>query len=144
MTNVKVPTANGPAIVAPSSTEQVLGIRFFNGSAREAVEAMRISRGLLVAPSGTCFERFLEDESYREAILSADLVLPDSGLMVLLWNRLKGGRLKRISGLAYLKALLRNSQFDIRNVFWVLPNERSRDKLLRWSTASGMGVTTER
>ena len=76
--------------IQPIETEQILGIRFFKGTANEAVMQMSQNGGLLVAPSGTCFERFLEDENYRRAITTADAALPDSGLMVLLWRRLRG------------------------------------------------------
>ncbi len=56
-------------------TEQILGIRFFNGAVNQAVTQMCERGGLLVAPSGTCFERFCRDEAYRRAIISADVVL---------------------------------------------------------------------
>ncbi|MGI9087265.1 MAG: WecB/TagA/CpsF family glycosyltransferase [Chthoniobacterales bacterium] len=110
--------------------EQILGIQFFNGTAAAAVaEASR--GGLVVAPSGTCFERFLRDEEYRRAILEADIVLPDSGLMVTLWRLLQRRRIQRISGLAYLKAFLGSNKVEeSRETFWILPNERARQRLL--------------
>jgi len=71
-------------------TEQILGIHFFNGAVNQAVTQMCERGGLLVAPSGTCFERFCRDEAYRRAIISADVVLADSGFMVLLWRLISG------------------------------------------------------
>ena len=115
----------------PSTT--ILGLPFFNGTPAEAVAAVSQNGGLLVAPSGTCFQRFLDDAEYRRALLSADIVLPDSGAMVALW-RLRGGpNLQRISGLAYLKTLL--SGIDLGEVFWVLPHERAQTRLLEWRSA---------
>ena len=64
-------------------TRQILGLRFFNGDVDEAVAFMHRHGGYLVAPSGTCFARLREDETYRRAMLSADLAIADSGLMVL-------------------------------------------------------------
>ena len=61
-------------------TRQILGIRFFNGDVDEAVASMFRRGGFLVAPSGTCFARLREDESYRRAVLAADLAIADSGL----------------------------------------------------------------
>ncbi len=87
--------------------------------------------GLVVAPSGTCFERFLEDAAYRRAIVSADLALPDSGAMVALWTLLTGRALNRISGYAYIQKLL--ATIDLREVFWILPHARAQDRLLAWS-----------
>ena len=89
-----------------ASTRQILGIRFFNGDVDEAVAFMHRHGGYLVAPSGTCFTRLREDEPYRRAMLSADLAIADSGLMVVLWRLLRRQNVQRISGLKYLKHLL--------------------------------------
>ena len=89
-------------------TRQILGLRFFNGDADEAVGFMHRHGGYLVAPSGTCFARLREDEAYRRAMLSADLAIADSGLMVLTWRFLRHEKIRRISGLKYLKHLLAN------------------------------------
>src|ERR1700746_2859926 len=67
-------------------TSQILGIQFFNGNVEEVVRLMFQQSGLLVAPSGTCFARLREDEQYRRALVSADLAIADSGLMVVLWR----------------------------------------------------------
>ncbi len=117
--------------------ERILGISFFNGTAVEAVDRMAPG-GLVVAPSGTCFDRFLRDADYRRAILGADLVLPDSGLMVSLWRILRGRKMQRISGLAYLKQLLASPSIAREGeVLWILPNESARKKLLAWTAAHG-------
>lgn len=64
---------------------------------------------------------------------SADLVLPDSGFMVLLWRLLRGRRIQRVSGLAYLKDLLGRAAFrQDRSLLWVVPHETARDEALRW------------
>lgn len=124
--------------------EQILGIRFFNGSAAEAVEnAVRIG-GLIVAPSGTCFERLCNDTIYRRAITEADLALPDSGFMVLLWRLLRGKRINRVSGFAYLKQLLNGPALrGTGETLWVLPNNRASEKALRWLRTQGFGTSTE-
>ena len=116
------------------STTQVLGIKFFNGDVDEAVQSMIGRGGFLIAPSGTCFARLREDERYRRAVLAADLVIADSGLMVVLWRVFQRERLQRISGLKYLKHLLGKLKVeDNRDVFWVLPNEDARLRLFDWS-----------
>src|SRR5678815_677927 len=105
-------------------TCQVLGIQFFNGDVDEAVRSMIRRGGFLVAPSGTCFARLREDETYRRAVLAADLAIADSGLMVGLWRLLRRESIHRISGFKYLKHLLRNLKgAGNREVFWVLPTE---------------------
>lgn len=124
-------------------TERILGIAFFTGTAEKAVAEMSQKGGLLVAPSGTCFERFLEDEEYRTAIITADITLPDSGLMVSLWRLLRRRRINRVSGLAYIKALLRTQSYEPANTFWVMPNERSRAKLAAWSVSENQPIATK-
>jgi exopolysaccharide biosynthesis WecB/TagA/CpsF family protein len=113
------------------STCQILGIQFFNGDVDAAVALMGQNGGYLVAPSGTCFARLREDERYRRAVLAADLTIADSGLMVFAWRFLRRAKIQRVSGLNYLKQLLTRlkSEGNAR-VFWILPNERARQKLL--------------
>jgi N-acetylglucosaminyldiphosphoundecaprenol N-acetyl-beta-D-mannosaminyltransferase len=113
---------------------QILGIYFFNGDVDEALASMDRRGGFLIAPSGTCFARLREDEVYRRAVLAADLAIADSGLMVLLWRLLRREKIGRISGLKYLKHLLRKLQGErAGEIFWVLPSERARQKLFQWS-----------
>ena len=112
-------------------TRQILGLRFFNGDVDEAVAFMDRQGGYLVAPSGTCFARLRKDEPYRQAMLSADLAIADSGLMVLTWRLLRRETVQRISGLKYLKQLLAKLEREgSARVFWILPGTRARQKLL--------------
>jgi N-acetylglucosaminyldiphosphoundecaprenol N-acetyl-beta-D-mannosaminyltransferase len=118
--------------------QQILGLDFFDGSVAAAVDRALGNRGLIVAPSGTCFRRLQHDEIYRRAMTEADLILPDSGLMVVLWWLLRGKHISRISGLAYLKDLLGRVDFRRdRSVLWILPNEGARDQTLAWLQSHG-------
>ena len=119
------------ASVQFESTVQILGIRFFNGDVDEAIALMFRNGGFLVAPSGTCFARLREDQSYRRAVVAADLAIADSGLMVVLWRLLQRQKVHRISGLKYLRHLLGTLKGEENTeVFWVLPSESARQKLL--------------
>ena len=110
---------------------QILGIQFFNGDVDEAVQSMTRRGGFMIAPSGTCFARLRNDESYRRAVLAADLAIADSGLMVVLWRLLRREKIQRISGLRYLQQLLTKlKRNENAGVLWILPNERARQKLL--------------
>ena len=61
--------------------------------------------------------------------------------MVVLWRFMRGVRLRRISGLAYLKRLLGSiAAHDTRDTFWVLPHDRAQEKLLDWGKTSGLHV----
>ena len=126
------------------STVQILGIRFCNGDVDEAVASMFRHGGFLVAPSGTCFARLREDETYRRAVLAADLAIADSGLMVVLWRLLRREKVHRISGFKYLKHLLRKLKGEgNREVFWILPTEGARQNLLDWSCQETFSIKTD-
>src|SRR6266404_4838077 len=125
-------------------TRQILGLRFFNGDVDEAVASMFQDGGFLVAPSGTCFARLREDERYRRAIVAADMAIADSGLMVVLWRLLRGENVQRISGLKFLKHLLGRLKGEgDTEVFWVLPSESARQKLIEWSSRGGFSIKKE-
>ena len=124
--------------------QQILGLQFFDGTVAAAVDRALEHRGLIVAPSGTCFRRLQRDEVYRRAMTHADLILPDSGFMVLLWRLLRGKRIQRISGLAYLNDLLGRETFRRdRSIVWVLPDERARDIALVWLQNHGYLITAD-
>jgi exopolysaccharide biosynthesis WecB/TagA/CpsF family protein len=121
--------------------QQILGVKFFNGDVEDAIAFISRQGGFLVAPSGTCFARLRHDTAYRDAITQADLAIADSGAMVLLWRILRGQKITRISGLRYLQRLLAALQGEgSAKIFWILPGERSRQKLLDWSRQETFGI----
>src|SRR3954447_24699407 len=125
-------------------TRQILGVRFFNGDVEEAIAVMLRRGGFLVAPSGTCFGRLREDVLYRRAVLAADLAIGDSSLMVLLWRLFRHQSVQRISGLKYLRHLLRKLRgARNREVFWVLPTKPARQNLLDWSNREAFLINRE-
>ena len=77
-------------------------------------------------------------------MVRADLVLPDSGFMVLLWRTLRGRGIARLSGLAYLQELLRRPELGQSSAaLWILPNEEAREKTGRWLQAHSVATTPE-
>jgi UDP-N-acetyl-D-mannosaminuronic acid transferase (WecB/TagA/CpsF family) len=119
------------------SFQQILGIRFFTGSAEEAVQ-IGLSGGLVVVPAAPALVELPVNESYREALLNADLVITDSGLMVLLWQILSGQKIPRVSGLKYLNLLFEMKALSPREaVLWIMPNAAARDQNLAWLRSQG-------
>ena len=77
-------------------------------------------------------------------MVSADYAIPDSGLMVLAWSFLKGKKLTRVSGLIYLRELVRRPEFrESGAVFFVLPSEEARRKLLAWAATNHLRVAED-
>jgi N-acetylglucosaminyldiphosphoundecaprenol N-acetyl-beta-D-mannosaminyltransferase len=122
---------------------QILGLRFFVGDARSAVE--RLSRGgLLVVPAAPALRNLAHDAAYREALLGADIAIADSSLMVMLWNLMQGDNIRRLSGLEYLAELL--TRADVRQpgrTFWIMPNPESAARNLLWLHRQGIEVFPE-
>lgn len=128
---------------APEAGRTVLGIRFFQGTAAQAVE--RMSRGgLLVAPAAPALCDLPTHPEYRDALLAADTVIADSAMMVLSWNALQRDSMTRLSGLEYLTELLRHD--DVRcpgNTFWVMASPASATKNLTWLREQGIEIPQE-
>ena len=119
---------------------RILGVRFFAGDAPEAVEA-GARGGLVVAPAAPALVELARDSEYRQALLEADLVITDSGFLVLLWNLMNADRIHRVSGLEYLKLLLARREFEEPGVaLWVMPSLASRERNLDWLRTNGHPV----
>lgn len=115
--------------------DQILGVRFFNGTADEAVNYISEKGGYTVVPAAPALVKLQYGLEFREAIAESDLAIPDSGLMVILWRLLRGRRLRRLSGLAYLKALVNQPGFGggSNKVLWIVPSESARTKARQWA-----------
>ncbi|MDR3456897.1 MAG: WecB/TagA/CpsF family glycosyltransferase [Verrucomicrobiae bacterium] len=128
-----------PAV--PSAYQNILGIRFFTGSAEEAVQ-IGMQGGLVVVPAAPALVELQTNEQYREAVYHADLAITDSGLMVLIWQILTGKKLARVSGLKYLKLLFELKALQTReSVLWIMPNAAARNQNLAWLRSQGYDFT---
>jgi exopolysaccharide biosynthesis WecB/TagA/CpsF family protein len=120
-------------------SQKILGIHFFDGDVDGAVENISRTGGVLVVPAAPALVRLRHDEVYRSAMTSADIAMPDSGLMVLVWRILGRVNLTRISGLTYLKRLIREPAFqETGRTFFVLPSDSGKTKLLNWAKRGGV------
>jgi UDP-N-acetyl-D-mannosaminuronic acid transferase (WecB/TagA/CpsF family) len=138
---------HGPTHAADGRTtdfRQILGLTFFTGLASQAVDRMESHGGLLVAPAAPALAQLPFDRRWREGLLSADLTLPDSGLMVLLWNVLQGDRVPKISGLAYLRELLARPGVRERgSTYWVMASPSSASRNVEWLRRRGISIGPE-
>ncbi len=128
----------------PSTVTKILGIEFFHGSARDAVERMRQQGGLLVVPAAPALKDLDSRPEYREALVSADMALTDSAFMVMIWNRLQQDQIRRLSGLEYLRELLIHP--DVRqpcNTVWIMASAGSAERNVQWLRTQGIEVPLE-
>lgn len=139
---------------------RLLGVNFFTGSLNAAVDRVvgkqtphseswqengHTTGGLVVAPSapGLAVD-LVKSASYREALTTANLVLTDSGFMVLLWRAFTGEKLPRHSGLKFLRAVLARPELkEPGAVFWVMPSADEDERNRAWLVSHGFPVTAD-
>jgi UDP-N-acetyl-D-mannosaminuronic acid transferase (WecB/TagA/CpsF family) len=118
----------------------ILGLRFFLGTPAEAV-ARAEKGGLVLIPAAPALKDIAINHTYRDALLSADTLLTVSSFMVLVWNFLERDNITRLSGLAYLRELLRLPSFQTSgNTLWVLPTVESCERTADWLRSTGIDV----
>jgi UDP-N-acetyl-D-mannosaminuronic acid transferase (WecB/TagA/CpsF family) len=130
-------------IAGSAKLRRILGIEFFFGSPGDAIVRMRRG-GLLVVPAAPALKDLATNRDYRDALLNADLAITDSAYMVLIWNLLAGERIKRLSGLEYLRELLEEP--DVRetgNTLWIMASPKSAKLNLDWLAQRGIAVPDE-
>jgi exopolysaccharide biosynthesis WecB/TagA/CpsF family protein len=127
----------------PPEFVTILGVRFFGGTVEEAVERMERG-GLLVVPAAPALKDIDCNAAYREALLNADLCIPDSAFMVLIWNRISKQKIHRLSGLKYLRELLlREDAHRQGNVVWIMAGTTSAERNLGWLRSQKIEVPEE-
>jgi len=135
------PRLEASAAEVTGSHRRILGIDFYTGDVRGAIEFMCGNGGLLVVPAAPALKDLPTNASYREALLNADLAITDSAFMVMIWNRIEGDSLLRLSGLEYLSELLLLP--EVRrpgNTFWIMAGPASAKTNLTWLKGQGIDV----
>ena len=129
---------------SPSRYETILGIRFFIGTAQDAIDEISREGGLVALPAAPALKNLARDNQYRDALLGADFAIADSALMVLLWNVMQHARISKLSGLKYLRALI--EQADLRqseNSFWVMPSPEAALRNATWLRGKSVPVVDD-
>lgn len=122
---------------------QVLGIEFFQGTPQEAA-ARALAGGLTVAPSGPNLADLDRMPAYQQALQCADLVVLDSGFLVLCWRRQSGQQLTRLSGLLLLQHILQAAAFHNEPAqLWVMPSEDAAMKTRAYLAQRGVALPAE-
>jgi UDP-N-acetyl-D-mannosaminuronic acid transferase (WecB/TagA/CpsF family) len=131
----------GSSLTVPVTHERILGVSFFNGSVRDAVERAWQAGGLIAIPASPALLKLKYDEEYRLALQRADLVLADSEFLTILWRFVSGRRLKKISGISYLKCLLADSDVGERGkLFLIVASNAAKSKAINWLRERGVPI----
>ncbi|CAM3958209.1 MULTISPECIES: WecB/TagA/CpsF family glycosyltransferase [Flavobacterium] len=103
---------------------QILGIKFYNGLVEGAFNFLKENGGLMTVPAAPALVTIKDDKSYYNSLLNSDIVIPDSGYMVLIWNFLYKNKLKKISGLEFINHFLsQNDRVNQGKLFLINPSE---------------------
>ncbi|HCR37012.1 MAG TPA: glycosyltransferase [Opitutae bacterium] len=122
--------------------EHILGLPFFADKLPKALNRLK-EGGLLTAPAAPALVNLGYDGTYTAALLASDIILADSGLMVVQWFLMKRRRVPRISGLKLVRALLQDPQVRAtRGAFWVKPSEEAAKRTQAW--LRGKGIAAEK
>ena len=120
---------------------RILGLNLYCGSLKKGIE-VALKGGLVVAPAapGLAID-FVRDSAYREALLNSDLILTDSGYLVLLWRIIAGQSVPRHSGLKFIRGILELSELcGPGSSFWVMPSEDDNRRNQLWLSRRGIPV----
>jgi UDP-N-acetyl-D-mannosaminuronic acid transferase (WecB/TagA/CpsF family) len=107
-------------------TIRILGIQFFNGHAKEVVNLLKRG-GLLVVPAAPALITIKKDIPYYQSLLAADVVIPDSGYMALIWNLFYKQKINRISGLKFLTAFFEDKEVQKARILLVNPDQQETE-----------------
>jgi UDP-N-acetyl-D-mannosaminuronic acid transferase (WecB/TagA/CpsF family) len=128
----------------PARFQRILGVRFIVGSAQTAIDEVSRNGGLVVVPAAPALKNLTSDKRYQDALLGADFAIADSALMVLIWNLIQRDRIRKLSGLKYLRALI--EQPSIRRAgssCWVMPTPSAAERNTAWLRRNGVPVADE-
>ncbi len=95
---------------------RILGINFFKGNVREVVDLLKTG-GLLVVPAAPALITITYDSEYYQSLQDADIIIPDSGYMTLIWNLMWKEKITRISGLEFLVSFLDDKEIKKEHDF---------------------------
>jgi N-acetylglucosaminyldiphosphoundecaprenol N-acetyl-beta-D-mannosaminyltransferase len=122
--------------------QRILGVRFLVGDAQSAIDLVSSNGGVVVVPAAPALKNVAHDRGYRDALLEADFAIPDSALMVLVWNFLQRDHIPKLSGLKYMRALIEQPEFRRPgSSFWVMPTEASLYRNRTWLDEIGITVS---
>jgi UDP-N-acetyl-D-mannosaminuronic acid transferase (WecB/TagA/CpsF family) len=124
--------------------ERILGIDFFNGSVDDAVRAGMAPGTCVVISAAPALVKLNYDEEYRRTLRAADLVLADSGLLALLSRVAAGAKLSVISGMDYLRELVRDRSFRDAETFWIVRSEVAKQRAIDFLRDQGITATVDR
>ena len=123
-------------------TIQILGIQFFKGKTEEVFTLLKNNGGLLTVPAAPALVTINHDKEYYDALLGSDVVIPDSGYMVLIWNSFFKKKINKISGLEFINYFVENIH-TFKDDSFFLVNPSDIDGKINMDFLKGKGLNIE-
>jgi N-acetylglucosaminyldiphosphoundecaprenol N-acetyl-beta-D-mannosaminyltransferase len=102
----------------------ILGIPFFKGNVEQIIKILQNEGGLVTVPAAPALVTIKEDKAYYLALQQSDIIIPDSGYMVLVWNIFFKEKISKISGLKLFNYFLTQVKSNlVKNVFLINPSD---------------------
>jgi len=122
---------------------KILGVDFINANLEEVIDIIK-KGGLLGAPAAPGLLKIKKDPEYHKSLLFADVIIPDSGFMVLLWNAFHREKINRISGLKFLMTFLKDQEIkDSSSLLLVDPNPAEAQHNINYLKNSGFNISND-
>jgi UDP-N-acetyl-D-mannosaminuronic acid transferase (WecB/TagA/CpsF family) len=124
------------------NTVNIFGINFIYGEFEDAL--YRLNQGaLMVVPAAPALAMINSDAKYHEALQKSDFAIPDSGFMILILRLFKGIKLKKLSGLEFLRKFLNDEKLKESNdIFFIDPT--LEDSLINNNYLRRIGIIIEK
>lgn len=122
---------------------RILGISFMVGKAENAFQILKKNGGLMTVPAAPALVTITEDKDYYNALLKSDVVIPDSGYMILIWKFITAKqKLYKISGLEFIDYFINHSNV-IKETKLLLINPSDNDGKINKSYLISKGFLNE-
>jgi N-acetylglucosaminyldiphosphoundecaprenol N-acetyl-beta-D-mannosaminyltransferase len=123
---------------------KILGLPFFNAKVSYCYQQLAEQGGLMTAPSGPGLASIPKEPLYYQSLLNSDILIPDSGYMVLLWNRLTSSKITRLSGLEFVNYFVETFPTEKQaTLFLVNPTKDEQEANLTYLQSLGIQITEE-
>lgn len=124
-------------------TVQILGISFIKGKVSDAFNLLKHNGGLMTVPAAPALVTIKEDNAYYESLLKSDLIIPDSGYMILIWNIISKKKLYKISGLEFIEYFTKQSDvINQHRLMLVNPSEEDGNINKNYLVINGFNKNT--
>lgn len=124
-------------------TIKVLGLSFFKGNAQEVVHLLK-SGGLLMVPAAPALVNITKDVGYYHSLQAADIIIPDSAFMTLIWNVVYKEKLRKISGLKLLRTFLADEEvIETVDILLVDPTQEDAKCNINYLRSNGFVVNDD-